>query len=337
MESNKNISYSILELAFVSSGSTVAQTFKNSLDLAQKAEKMGFNRFWLAEHHNTISIASSATSLLIGNIAEGTNTIKVGSGGIMLPNHSPLIVAEQFGTLGTLYPDRIDLGLGRAPGTDQMTAHAIRSDRMHAVQNFQGEIEAIQQYFSEENVHAQVRATVAEGVNVPIYILGSSTDSAHLAAKLGLPYAFASHFATAQLFDALSIYRREFQPSKYLDKPYTIAGINVIAAPTDQEAEENFTSLIRMFLGVLTGKRELLQPPSEMTDDFMMLQHNPAVRDMLRYCFVGRKESVKKQLIRFLEQTEVDEIMVVSNLHGHNDRVRSYEILAEIMGEINQK
>lgn len=335
MTNTKNIKYSILELAFVSSGSSVAQTFKNSLDLAQKAEEMGYTRFWFAEHHNMISIASSATALLIGNIAEGTKTIKVGSGGIMLPNHSPLIVSEQFGTLGTLYPDRIDLGLGRAPGTDQVTAHAIRSDRMNAVHNFQGEIEAIQQYFSEDNAHSQVRANVAEGVNVPLYILGSSTDSAHLAAKLGLPYAFASHFATSQLFDALEIYRREFQPSQFLDKPYTIAGVNIIAAETDDEAERNFTSLIRMFLGVLTGKREFLQPPSEMTDDFMMLQHNPSVRDMLRYCFVGRKEAVKKQLERFLEETGVDEIIAVSNMHGHNDRVKSYEILAEIMKEMN--
>jgi len=332
----KNIAYSILELAFVTQGSSIADTFKNSLDLAQKAEKMGYKRFWLAEHHNSISIASSATSLLIGNIAEGTTTIKVGSGGIMLPNHSPLIVSEQFGTLGTLYPDRIDLGLGRAPGTDQATAHAIRSDRMKSVHNFQGEIEAIQNYFSAENQYSPVRATVAEGVNVPIYILGSSTDSAHLAAKLGLPYAFASHFATSQLFDALEIYRREFQPSAFLQQPYTIAGINVIAAPTDDEAEQNFTSLIRMFLGVLTGKRELLQPPSEMTDDLMMLQHNPSVKDMLRYSFVGRKEAVKKQIVKFLEQTRVDEIMVVSNMHGHDDRVNSYKILSEIMQEINQ-
>ena len=337
MNIKKNIAYSVLELAFVSEGSKIADTFKNSIDLEKKAEDLGYTRFWLAEHHNTVSIASSATSLLIGNIAEGTKKIKVGSGGIMLPNHSPLIVAEQFGTLGTLYPDRIDLGLGRAPGTDQITAHAIRSDRMNAVQNFQGEIEAIQNYFSEDNSSAQVRATVAEGVKVPIYILGSSTDSAHLAAKLGLPYAFASHFATSQLFDALEIYRREFKPSQYLDKPYTIAGVNIIAAPTDAEAEENFTSLIRMFLGVLTGKKELLQPPSEMTDDLMMLQHNPSVRDMLRYSFVGRKDAVKKQIERFVEQTDIDEIIVVSNFHGHNDRLKSYEIVAEVMNEINSK
>ena len=334
METKKNIAYSILELAFISSGNTVEQTFKNSLDLAQKAEEMGYNRFWLAEHHNTISIASSATTVLIGYIAGGTKKIKVGSGGIMLPNHSPLIVAEQFGTLGTLYQNRIDLGLGRAPGTDQMTAHAIRSDRMQSVNNFSGEIEQIQQYFSAENSNAPVRATVAEGVNVPLYILGSSTDSAHLAAKMGLPYVFASHFATSQLLDALEIYRREFQPSEFLDKPYTIAGVNIMVADTDKEAEENFTSLIRMFLGVLTGKREHLQPPMAMTDELMMIQHNPAVRDMLKYSFVGRKEAVSKQVQRFLQLTGVDEVMVVSNFHGHENRVKSYRLLAEIMNEI---
>ena len=334
MDTKKNTAYSILELAFISSGTTVADTFKNSLDLAQKAEGMGYSRFWLAEHHNTISIASSATAILIGHIAGGTKSIKVGSGGIMLPNHSPLIVAEQFGTLGTLYPNRIDLGLGRAPGTDQVTAHAIRSDRMKAVTNFPGEVAQIQNYFSLDNEYSQVRATVAEGVNVPIYILGSSTDSAHLAAKMGLPYAFASHFATSHLPEALAIYRREFQPSEFLDKPYTIAGVNIIAADTDAEAEENFTSLIRMFLGVLTGKREHLQPPMPMTDDLMMLLHNPAVRDMLKYSFVGRKEAVAKQVQQFLEQTGVDELMVVSNIHGHGDRVKSYQIVAEIMQEL---
>lgn len=327
----KNIAYSILDLAVVSSGVTIEQTFKNSVDLAQNVERMGYSRIWLAEHHNMVHVASVATSVLIGHIAANTKNIKVGSGGIMLPNHSPLIVAEQFGTLGTLYPNRIDLGLGRAPGTDQVTAHAIRSDRMKAVHNFPGEIEQIQKYFRDDNEWSEVRAVVAEGVNVPIYILGSSLDSAHLAAKLGLPYAFASHFATSLLQEALDIYRKEFQPSQYLDKPYTIAGVNVIAADTDDEAERNFTSVIRMFLGILTGKREPLQPPMEMTDDLMMIQHNPAVRDMLKYSFVGRKEVVAKELDRFLEKTGVDELMVVSNMHNHEDRVRSYQILSEIM------
>ncbi|WP_296149246.1 LLM class flavin-dependent oxidoreductase [uncultured Flavobacterium sp.] len=336
MNSKNATAYSILELAFISEGSSVAQSFKNSVDLAQKAEDLGYSRFWLAEHHNSISIASSATAVLIGHIAGGTKTIKIGSGGIMLPNHSPLIVAEEFGTLGTLYPNRIDLGLGRAPGTDQATAHAIRSDRMQAVNNFPGEIAKIQQYFSTDNAHSPVRATMSEGVKVPIYILGSSTDSAHLAAKMGLPYAFASHFATSQLFDALEIYRNEFQPSEFLDKPYTIAGINVIAADTDEEAESNFTSLLRMFLGILTGKRDYLQPPMEMTGDLMMLQHNPSIKDMLRYSFVGRKEAVKKQTQRFLEQTGVDELMVVTNIFGHDERVKSYQLFAEIMNELNE-
>ena len=330
---NTNTAYSLLELAIVSAGTTIEQTFANSADLAQKAEAMGYTRFWLAEHHNMVHVASVATAVLIGHIAANTKTIRVGSGGIMLPNHSPLIVAEQFGTLGTLFYGRIDLGLGRAPGTDQVTAHAIRSDRMKAVHNFQGEIEQIQQYFSANNEWEQVRAVVAEGVTVPLYILGSSLDSAHLAAKLGLPYAFASHFATGLLHDALDTYRREFRPSVYLDKPYTIAGVNVIAADTDEEAERNFTSLIRMFLGVLTGQREPLQPPMEMTDDLMMVQHNPAVREMLKYSFVGRKEAVAKQLGRFLDETGVDELMVVSNMYSHDDRVNSYRIVSEIMQE----
>lgn len=332
---NKKIAYSILELAIVSSGITIEETFRNSVDLAQKAEAMGYSRLWLAEHHNMVHVASVATSILIGHIAGNTKTIRVGSGGIMLPNHSPLIVAEQFGTLGRLYPGRIDLGLGRAPGTDQITAHAIRSDRMQAVHNFQGEVEQIQKYFSMDNEWSQVRAVVAEGIDVPLYILGSSLDSAHLAAKLGLPYAFASHFATGLLHEALDIYRKEFQPSQYLDKPYTIAGVNVIAAETDDEAERNFTSVIRMFLGILTGKREPLQPPMEMSDELMMIQHNPAVREMLKYSFVGRKEAVAKQLDRFLEKTGVDEIMAVSNMHRHEDRIRSYAILSEIMNERN--
>ena len=333
----KKISYSLLELAFVTEGSTVARTFKNTLNLAQRAEDMGYKRFWLAEHHNSISIASSATAVLIGNIAEGTKTIRVGSGGIMLPNHSPLIVAEQFGTLGTLYPNRIDLGLGRAPGTDQVTAHAIRSDRMKAVNNFPGEIEEIQQYFTQDNDFAQVRATMAEGVNVPIYILGSSTDSAHLAAKMGLPYAFASHFATSHLFEALEIYRKEFQPSAVLDKPYVIACVNVIAADTDEEAEANFTSLIRMFIGVLTGRRDYLQPPTEMTDELLMLLHNPAVRDMLKYSFAGSKKTVKGSTQKFLKDTGADELMVVSNIYDHESRVRSYQIFSEIIQELNEE
>lgn len=329
----KHIPYSILELASVASGSTPAETFKNSLDLAQKAEKWGYNRFWLAEHHNMISIASSATSVLIGYIAGGTSGIRVGSGGIMLPNHSPLIVAEQFGTLGSLYPNRIDLGLGRAPGTDQVTAHAIRSDRMQSVYQFPEEVSQIQQYFSD-NRGAKVRATVAEGVEVPIYILGSSTDSAWLAAKKGLPYAFASHFAPTHLHEALNIYYNNFQPSEYLQEPYTIAGINVIAAETDGEAERISTTLIRMMLGVMTNNIDYMQPPTDMTPELRELLYNPAFQRMLQYAFIGSKESVKQKAEDFLKQTGVNELMVASHIYDHKDRLNSYRIFSEVMKEI---
>ncbi|MCX2837687.1 LLM class flavin-dependent oxidoreductase [Salinimicrobium sp. MT39] len=326
-----SIPYSILELASVGAGSSIEQTFKDSLDLAQKAEDMGYTRFWLAEHHNMVSIASSATSVLIGHIAGGTKKIRVGSGGIMLPNHSPLIVSEQFGTLGSLYPNRIDLGLGRAPGTDQVTAHAIRSDRMQAVYKFPEEISEIQQYFSAENAKSQVRAAVAEGVDVPIYVLGSSTDSAHVAAEKGLPYAFASHFAPAQLFEALNIYYNKFQPSKYLDKPYTIACINVIAADTDEEAENISTTLIKMMLGVMTGNIDYMQPPVKMNSELRDLAANPAFQRMLKYAFIGSKETVKEQTSKFLKETGVNEVMVASHIFDHNDRLKSYKIFSEIM------
>ncbi|KAA9325608.1 LLM class flavin-dependent oxidoreductase [Adhaeribacter soli] len=336
MTPNKDqIPYSLLELAIISNGKTVAETFETSLDLARKAEELGYSRFWLAEHHNAISIASSATAVLIGYIAGGTKLIRVGSGGIMLPNHSPLIVAEQFGTLGTLYPNRIDLGLGRAPGTDQVTAQAIRSDRMQSVYKFPEEIQQIQQYFSPDNASAKVRVPMAEGVEVPIYVLGSSTDSAHLAAKLGLPYAFASHFATTHLFEALQIYYNEFQPSEFLQEPYSIACINVIAADTDAEAERLSTSLLWMFVSVLTGRSEYLREPTEMSADIKELWNNPSVQQMLKYTFVGNKATVKQKTREFLTKTGVNELMVVSNLYAHEDRVKSYRIFAEIMQEIS--
>jgi luciferase family oxidoreductase group 1 len=334
-DKQKNISYSILELASVANGSTPADTFQYSLDLAQKAEELGYHRFWLAEHHNMVSIASSATSVLIGYIAGGTTKIRVGSGGIMLPNHSPLIVAEQFGTLGSLYPGRIDLGLGRAPGTDQVTAHAIRSDRMHAVYKFPEEVSQIQQYFSLDNRRAKVRATVAEGVEVPFYILGSSTDSAHLAAKMGLPYAFASHFAPALLFEALSIYRNEFQPSDDLAEPYTMACVNVIAADTDQEAEGLSTTLIRLVLGVLTGQIGYMEAPIDMTPELREIAEDPAFQRMLKYAFVGSKETVRQKTERFLQETRVDELMVVSHMYDHQDRLKSYRLFSEMMKERN--
>lgn len=332
---SKNTAYSILELALISEGSTTRETLKNSLKLAQHAEELGYKRFWLAEHHNAVSIASAATSVLIGYIAEGTKKIRVGSGGIMLPNHASLIVAEQFGTLGTLYPNRIDLGLGRAPGTDQATAHAIRSDRMTAVYQFPQEVSKIQQYFSPDNCTAPVRANVAEGVKVPIFILGSSTDSAHLAAKKGLPYAFASHFATMHLKETLAIYRQEFQPSAYLKEPYTMAGVNIIIGETDAAAERMFTTLVRAIIGILTNQRGYLQAPSEMTAELREVLRHPAVHQMLKYAFVGSKDTVKEKTAAFLEETQVDEIIAVTNIYDADDRISSYQAFAKIMESLN--
>ena len=327
--------YSILDLAVISQNNTLQQTYKNALELAQYAESYGYTRYWLAEHHNASNIGSSATSVLIGYVAGGTNTLRIGSGGIMLPNHSPLIIAEQFGTLGSLYPNRIDLGLGRAPGTDRETAEAIRSDFMQAAQSFPKELEKIQRYFSAENASSKVRATVAEGVEVPIYLLGSSTESAHLAAKKGLPYAFASHFATTHLWEALEIYRNEFKPSNDLKKPYIMAGVNIIVADTDEEAERLSTSLIRMIVGLFTGKRDFVQPPTAMTNEFKEILQNPQIHQMLKYLFVGSKATVKAQVKEFLEQTEADELIAVTNIYDGKDRIRSYELFAEIMKELN--
>jgi len=332
----QQVAYSILELAIVSQGDTFKRTLNNSLTLAKEAEALNYKRIWFAEHHNSDNIGSSATSILIGYIAENTQTIRVGSGGIMLPNHSPLIVAEQFGTLAHLYPNRIDLGLGRAPGTDPQTAAAIRSDFMQAAHSFPEEVAKIQKYFSLENKQSNVRVPIAEGLNVPVYILGSSTDSAHLAAKKGLPYAFASHFASAHLLEALQIYREEFKPSKDLKQPYTMAGINVFIADTDEEADRIFTSLIRMFVGVLTGAREPIQPPTEMSDDLKEMLHHPTVYNMLKFSFVGSKQKVKDQLKIFLDRTNVNELIAVSAMYNIDDRLKSVRLFAEIMEEINQ-
>ena len=331
----KKIAYSILDLAIVSQGKSLADTFDHTLKLAQAADEKGYTRYWLAEHHNAVAIGSSAPPILIGKIAEGTKRIRVGSGGIMLPNHSPLIIAEQFGTLGILYPNRIDLGLGRAPGTDQATASAIRSDFHQAAMSFPTEVQKIEHYFSVDNAKEKVRATVAEGVEVPLYILGSSTDSAHLAAKKGLPYAFASHFATTHLMNALEIYRAEFKPSDVLDKPYTMAGVNIIVADTDEEAERISTSLYGMIIGLLTGKRGYMQPPTEMTDELRELSRHPSVIQMLDYSFIGSKETVKQGIKEFMDKTQIDELIAVTNIFDGQDRLKSYSLFADIMQELN--
>ncbi|MBG6111318.1 luciferase family oxidoreductase group 1 [Flavobacterium sp. CG_23.5] len=327
----KNISQtkiSVLDLAIVREGGTASDTFKNSLDLAQHVEKWGYNRFWLAEHHNMQGIASSSPSILIGHIASGTSTLRVGSGGVMLPNHAPLMIAEQFGTLATLFPHRIDLGLGRAPGTDQFTAAALRRDD-HAAMEFPANVQELQMYLSEGNKNGRVRAIPGEGLDIPIWILGSSTDSAYLAASLGLPYAFASHFAPAQLLTAIAIYRNNFQPSEDLKESYVIACVNVIAADSDDEAARLATSFKRLFLGIITGNRQQLKPPVS-PDNFMDPMEEAALQQMIAYSFIGGPEKVKKELDYFLDKTQVDELMIATAVYEHTARLHSYEIIGNL-------
>lgn len=323
--------YSVLDLATVAEGNTPADTFRTSLALAQHAEKLGYTRLWLAEHHNMISVASSATAVLIGYIAGGTKTLRVGSGGIMLPNHSPLVIAEQFGTLASLYPGRIDLGLGRAPGTDQLTAMAIRGERFNAAQDFPQDVLKLQAYFSADNSSSRVRAIPGEGLDVPLWILGSSTDSARLAAAMGLPYAFASHFAPAQFLTAINIYRQNFKPSAHLASPYVLACVNVVAADTDEEARRLATSLQQMFTGVITGKIRLLQPPVDNIDEIWSDYEAEAVSQMLACSFVGGPDKIRTEMQQFLDQTQIDEVMITSNIYDQEARLYSYQLFADIL------
>ena len=325
------INYSVLDLAVVTEGQTSADAIHNSRDLAQEVEKMGYTRFWMAEHHNMENIASSATSVLLGYVADATTTLRVGSGGIMLPNHSPLVIAEQFGTLATLYPNRVDLGLGRAPGTDQTTARAIRPDRIQQVRRFPNNVKQLQQYFSGKNNQQAVRAIPGEGTEVPLWILGSSPDSAHLAAALGLPYVFASHFAPQQLHNALQVYRNEFQPSEQLDAPYVMTCVNVVAADTDEQAEWLSTSLKQMFMGVVTGKRKPMPPPVDDMNTVWNLREKMAVEQMLSCSFIGSKEKILKELSAFVDETGADEIMTASYLYDHQQRIKSHQLFANIM------
>ncbi len=326
-----SIPLSILELAVVSQGENAADAIERSVKIARHVEELGYKRVWLAEHHNMEHIASSATSVLIGHLAGKTSTIRVGSGGIMLPNHAPLVIAEQFGTLETLYPGRIDLGLGRAPGTDQLTAMALRRNNIATAYDFPADIKSLQTFFSASNRSSKVRAFPGEGLDIPIWILGSSTDSAYLAAKMGLPYAFAAHFAPAQFRTAIEIYRTNFQPSAQLDKPYVLACVNIFGAETDDEAEFLVTSLYRMFLGIVTNERVPLQPPGNLPSTFYL----PEVQDMLQRMtactFTGSEDSLRKKLSVFIAETGVDELMAVSYIYDMDKRLRSYEILKESM------
>ena len=324
---------SILDLATITEGNIAADAFRNSLDLARHAEEWGFLRFWLAEHHNMESIASSATSVLIGYIAGGTSKIRVGSGGIMLPNHPPLVIAEQFGTLESLYPGRIDLGLGRAPGTDQLTAQALRREITTAGTDFPRQLEELRTYLSPENRAARVRAIPGEGLNIPIWLLGSSTYSAQLAGYLGLPFAFASHFAPAQLHIALKAYRESFKPSESLQHPYAAACVNVMAADTDEEAEILATSLYQFALGIFRGTRKPLPRPVASMEGMWNEAEKEAVRQMMYYSFVGSPETVKEGLEAFIDKTGINELMAVSHIFDHTARLRSYKILSELLKE----
>lgn len=332
----KKTAFSILELATVSKGSSIGQVFTNTVTLAKEAEAAGFKRMWFAEHHNMPAIASSVPPLLMSHVAQATSALRVGSGGVMLPNHSPFIVAEQFGTLAHLFPNRIDLGLGRAPGTDPETTRTIKPGVIEATHSFPDDVDKIQTYFSKENRAAKVRVTLAEGMDVPIFILGSSTSSAHLAAKKGLPYAFASHFSTMHFYDAIRIYRSQFQPSASLEKPYVMAGINVFVADTDEEAERLYTSNLRLVINILSGtSTPYIEEPTEMTSDLKEIMQHPRIHQMARYSFIGSKETVKKQTQAFLEETQVDELITVTTMYNIADRIKSVQLFGEIMAEIN--
>ncbi|MDT4966426.1 MAG: hypothetical protein QOJ64_1163 [Acidobacteriota bacterium] len=322
---------SILDLVPVIVGETPREALPKSLELVRHAEAFGYKRYWVAEHHNMTGIASAATSVVMGYLACGTKTIRVGSGGIMLPNHSPLVIAEQFGTLESLYPGRIDLGLGRAPGTDWRTVRALRRDPMLA-DSFPEDVLELQSLLAPAKHGQAVRAVPGAGTEVPIWILGSSTFGAELAAGLGLPYAFASHFAPASLFDALEIYRTQFKPSKQLDRPYAMVGVNVVAADTEEEARRLFTTVQQSFTNLLRGSPGKLQPPVDDIEEYWTPAEKRQASRMLKHSIVGSPETVRTGLESFVALTKADELMVVSHLHDHAARMRSYEIVAEVGG-----
>jgi luciferase family oxidoreductase group 1 len=321
---------SVLDLSPVAQGSDVSQSLANTLDLARHAERLGYRRYWLAEHHNMPGIASAATAVVIGHVAAGTSTIRVGAGGIMLPNHAPLMVAEAFGTLEALHPGRIDLGLGRAPGTDQVTAHALRRNLSGGADSFPNDVVELLHYFKPEQPGQRVRAVPGEGLNVPVWILGSSLYGAQLAAMLGLPYAFASHFAPAQLDDALEVYRTRFEPSEYLDAPYVMLGLNVSAADSDEEAAFNFTSLQQAFVNLRTGRAGKLPAPQRGFADELDPASKMMLDNALSCAIVGSPAKVRDGLNAFIDRTGADELMVTAQIYDHTARVRSYEILAEV-------
>jgi luciferase family oxidoreductase group 1 len=323
---------SVLDLAPIVAGATPADAFRNTLDLARHAERLGYRRYWLAEHHNMPGIASAATAVVMGFVAGGTSTIRVGAGGVMLPNHSPLVIAEQFGTLESLYPGRIDLGLGRAPGTDANTARALRRRNDLDADSFPDDVIELQAYFRDVVPGQMIRAVPGAGLKVPIWLLGSSLFSAQLAAALGLPFAFASHFAPDLLMQALDIYRAQFKPSESLSRPFAMAGIAVFAAETDAEARRLFTSLQQQFINLRRGRPGPVQPPVDTMDGLWTPAERAGVEHSLAYAIVGSRDTVGRSLERFAAETRADEVMVTAQIYDHAARVRSYEIVAEVSG-----
>ena len=328
------IPFSVLDLAPVVKGSTPAQALSNTLDLARHAERLGYHRYWLAEHHNMPGIASSATAVVIAHVAAGTSRIRVGAGGIMLPNHPPLIIAEQFGTLESLHPGRVDLGLGRAPGTDAVTTRALRRDPFAGVEQFPDDVQELIGYFEPTRQGQRVRAVPGAGLGVPIWLLGSSMYSAELAARMGLPFAFASHFAPDYLLTALDAYRRYFQPSDRLQQPCAMAAINVVAAPSDEEARRLFSSVQQQFINVRRGVPGRLQDPAEIDPSSWTAEDRATVAHILHYAVVGAPAAVSKGLEGFLQLTDVDELMITSHVFDHEARKRSFEIVAEVRASL---
>ncbi|WP_417663255.1 LLM class flavin-dependent oxidoreductase [Pseudomonas sp.] len=331
MSALANTKISILDLAPIRDDGDAKQALSNSLDLAKHAEQLGFNRFWVAEHHNMDGIASSATSVLIGYLAANTQSIRLGSGGVMLPNHAPLVIAEQFGTLATLYPERIDLGLGRAPGADQYTARALRRDRSGSADDFPQDVEELQHYLGPRTPNQRVVAMPGSDTNVPIWLLGSSLFSAQLAGQKGLPYAFASHFAPRMMHEAIRIYRDHFTPSDVLDKPYVMLGVPLVAADTDEQAEYLVTSAYQRILSLIRGQSLVQRPPVASMDGLWLPHERNAVGEFFGLAMVGGPEKIRAKLEVLLEQTGADELMFTSDLYDFNDRKRSFEILAGLL------
>ena len=333
MSSIKNIPFSVLDLSPVFEGETATDAFKRSLSLAQTAENLGYQRFWLAEHHNMPGIASAATSVVIGYVAGGTTKIRVGSGGIMLSNHAPVVIAEQFGTLESLYPNRIDLGLGRAPGTDRPMTLALRRNLTNDGEEFPEQLEELRFFFKDVVENQKVQAVPGAGLNVPIWLLSSSGFSAHLAGVLGLPFAFAAHFSPEYTLPALKLYRQTFQPSDDLQKPYAMVALNIVAAETDEEAEFLATSQTQSFLNLIRQKPGKIPPPVADMNSIWSVQEKALVQSRTGGSIVGSRETVKRKLEAFLEETKADEIMVNAMIFDQVKRLRSYEIVAELFGE----